>query len=153
MKNTFPPANADPVRAADSIAGNYNGNKLFGLCGRPCSVDGRLLRSSCADCRIQQGKRKTQKYFRSLKITLERGRRAGCFAESCSLLIPVQPCGPRKGLLGGVKPCLVSDLLSVFGSWRGPGAAPVFWFLCSVGQSTLYLSGGRARVCARAYIC
>lgn len=123
VKNTFPSANADPVRAADSIAGNYNGNKLFALCVRPCSVDGRLLRSSCADCWFQQGKRKTQKYFRSLKIILELGRWAGCFAESCSLLVRVQPCGPRKGLLGGVKPCLV--LASLRTCCRSLGAGGV----------------------------
>lgn len=46
----FPPANADPVRAADNIAGDYNGTKLFALCMRPGFVYGRLLRSSCADC-------------------------------------------------------------------------------------------------------
>lgn len=38
---------------------------------------------------------------------LELGRWAGCFAESCSPLVPVQLCGPRKSLLGGVKPRLV----------------------------------------------
>lgn len=49
VKTTFPSARAHPVRAAGSIAGNCNGSKLF-LCVQPCSVYGRLLRSSCADC-------------------------------------------------------------------------------------------------------
>lgn len=50
VKTTFPSANADPVSAADNIAGNCNGNKLFALCMRPGFVYGRLLCSSCADC-------------------------------------------------------------------------------------------------------
>lgn len=40
VKTTFPSANADPVRAADNIAGNYNGNKLFCACSRALCTGG-----------------------------------------------------------------------------------------------------------------
>lgn len=82
-KATFPSANADSVGAADNIGGNCSGNKLFALCARPCCVYRQLFRSSCADHELQQGKRKTQKYFRSLKISSQLGWCAGCFAGPC----------------------------------------------------------------------
>lgn len=64
VKTTFPSANADPVRAADSIAGNYNGSKLFALCMRPGFVYGRVV-ASLFLCRllVSTGEEENPKIF------------------------------------------------------------------------------------------